>query len=189
MSVGAVSTYTLANVTKDVTVEAFFKLDSVTLTATSGPNGMIDPSGSVTVAMGSGMMYYFIPYRGYQVDSVYIDGVYNPQAVIDAGYTFERVKENGNIHVTFVSMLSITQSENDNIIAYGNNGQIWVKNPDMKTFKQIAVYDISGRMVGQYQSAADNLIILDTSLPKGIYIVRMLMQDNSGIATKKVVIK
>ena len=189
VSVGAVSTYTLTNITKDVTIEAFFKLDSVTLTATSGPNGKIDPSGSVTVAMGSGMMYYFIPYKGYQIDSVYIDGVYNPQAVIDAGYTFERVKENGSIHVTFASMLSIAQSENDNILVYSNNRQIWIKNPDMKTFKQVVIYDITGRIVGQYQSVADNIIVLDTYLPKGIYIVRMLMHDNSGMVTKKVVIQ
>ncbi len=189
VSVGAVSTYTLTNITKDVTIEAFFKLDSVTLTATSGPNGKIDPSGSVTVAMGSGMMYYFIPYKGYQIDSVYIDGVYNPQAVIDAGYTFERVKENGSIHVTFASMLSIAQSENDNILVYSNNRQIWIKNPDMKAFKQIVVYDITGRIVGQYHFVADNIIVLDTYLPKGLYIVRMLMQDNSGMVTKKVLIQ
>lgn len=189
VSVGAVSTYTLTNITKDVTIEAFFKLDSVTLTATSGPNGKIDPSGSVTVAMGSGMMYYFIPYKGYQIDSVYIDGVYNPQAVIDAGYTFERVKENGSIHVTFASMLSIAQSENDNILVYSNNRQIWIKNPDMKAFKQVVIYDITGRIVGQYHFVADNIIVLDTYLPKGLYIVRMLMQDNSGMVTKKVLIQ
>lgn len=189
VSVGAVSKYRLTNITKDVTIEAFFKLDSVTLIASAGPNGKINPSGSITIAMGSGMMYYFIPYRGYQIDSVYINGIYNPQAVIDAAYTFERVKENGTIHVTFASMLSIAQSENDNVFVYSNNRQIWIKNPEMKAFKQIAIYDITGRIVGQYHSMTDNVIVLDTYLPKGIYIVRMLSQDDKAILTKKVVIK
>lgn len=189
ISVGAVSSYKLTHITKDVMVEAFFKLDSVTLTATAGPNGQINPSGTVTVAMGSGMMYAFFPYKGYQIDSVYVDGIYNPQAVIDAGYTFERVKENGNIHVTFASTLSIALSKNDNIHVYAANRQIRIKNPDMKAFKQIAVFDITGRMVGNYSYTANDMIILDTCLPKGIYIVRMLLQDNSGMVTKKVVIK
>ena len=109
--------------------------------------------------------------------------------MIDAGYTFERVKENGSIHVTFASMLSIAQSENDNILVYSNNRQIWIKNPDMKAFKQVVIYDITGRIVGQYHFVADNIIVLDTYLPKGLYIVRMLMQDNSGMVTKKVLIQ
>ena len=53
VSVGAVSTYSFANVTQNHTIQASFAINTHTIAATAGANGSISPPGSVTVNHGS----------------------------------------------------------------------------------------------------------------------------------------
>ena len=64
VSVGAVSTYTFADVGADHTIEASFAVDTFTIAASAGLNGSIAPSGSSTVAYGDDLTLHHHPGRG-----------------------------------------------------------------------------------------------------------------------------
>ena len=102
VSVGAVTTYTFANVTSNQTIAATFKVTVVTptytITASSGANGTISPSGISTVTSGASKVYTITPSAGYQVDTVNVNGV-SVGAVTT--YTFANVTANQTIAATF----------------------------------------------------------------------------------------
>jgi hypothetical protein len=92
------TSYTFSNVVANHSIYAKFMIDMFQIFATSGPNGMIEPSGNVMVAYGSDQSFLFVPNQGYYVDSVYVEGSYigNPST-----YTFYGVTAPHTIHVTF----------------------------------------------------------------------------------------
>ncbi|MBA4312453.1 MAG: hypothetical protein C0417_07465 [Chlorobiaceae bacterium] len=92
------TSYTFSNVTANHSIHAKFMIDMFQIAATSGPNGLIEPAGNVMVAYGSDQLFTFFSYKGYYVDSVFVDGSYvgNPTS-----YTFSSVTAPHSIHVTF----------------------------------------------------------------------------------------
>lgn len=77
--------YTLSNITADHTVSVTFKLQTLTVTASAGANGAIDPDGVVSVDYGSGQLFTATPDPGYIVDQWFVDG----DAVQDGGMTYD----------------------------------------------------------------------------------------------------
>lgn len=73
-----------------------------TITATAGPNGTISPSGAVSVDYGFNQKFTFTPADNYLILDVLVDGVSKPAAVTAGEYTFQNVRANHTIHVTFV---------------------------------------------------------------------------------------
>lgn len=69
-----------------------------TITATAGSGGVITPEGNVVVETGTSRTFVFTPNQRYLVSSVFVDGV-NQGSIIS--YTFNTVKTNHTIHVTF----------------------------------------------------------------------------------------
>ena len=69
-----------------------------TITATAGANGHIDPSGDLIVEEGSGQTFTIIPYAGYQVADVLVDGV---SAGAVTTYTFTNVTSGHTISAAF----------------------------------------------------------------------------------------
>ncbi|MDT8272788.1 MAG: hypothetical protein RRA35_06315, partial [Desulfomonilia bacterium] len=90
----------------DKSITATFTLRTFTITASSGENGTIDPSGSTTVTYGSDQVFTFTPDTGYEVDTVTIDG----QATTVTGntYTFTNVTADHTIGVTFKVLVEET---------------------------------------------------------------------------------
>jgi hypothetical protein len=88
-----------------------------TITATSGPNGSISPSGEVTVEEGASAMFSFVANSGYHIDHIEING----QSVNPLGaqsYTFTSVNRDHTIAVFFsATSHSITATA-------GSNGSI-----------------------------------------------------------------
>ena len=74
VSVGAVTSYTFANVIADHTISATFAIDTLRITTSAGANGQISPSGTVTVNYGSDQSFTIIPNSGYIVGSLTVDG-------------------------------------------------------------------------------------------------------------------
>jgi len=75
-----------------------------TITASSGVNGSISPTGDVLVESGANKDFVMTPDAGYEIDTVEVDGVATLEyiKVGDVGtYTFTAVKSNHNINVTF----------------------------------------------------------------------------------------
>ena len=118
-SVGAVSSYTLSNITANHTVSATFAATptSYSLTASAGANGSISPSGSVAVKSGANQTFSFTPATGYKVSSVLVDGTAVTAA---SSYTFTNVTASHTISVSFApatNTCTITASA-------GSNGSI-----------------------------------------------------------------
>ncbi|MDM8525995.1 hypothetical protein QUF80_21690, partial [Desulfococcaceae bacterium HSG8] len=70
-------TYTLGNITGDVSVAVTFKEKQVvtyTVTATAGPGGTISPSGEVTVKEKSEIIFKITPDPGYEIERLLADG-------------------------------------------------------------------------------------------------------------------
>jgi len=99
-SVGAVSSFTLSNISASHTVSATFSAQSTqcTITASAGSNGSISPSGSVTVSAGASQTFAITPATGCKVSSVVIDGT--SVGAVNT-YTFSDVTANHTISATF----------------------------------------------------------------------------------------
>ncbi|WP_028323900.1 InlB B-repeat-containing protein [Desulfatirhabdium butyrativorans] len=72
-----------------------------TITATAGDHGSINPSGSVSVERGNDKAFTIKPDTDYQVSSLLVDG--SPTSISETGgtYTFNNVKKDHTIAVTF----------------------------------------------------------------------------------------
>ena len=109
-SVGAVTSYTFTNVTANHTIAASFEVDVAvthTITATSGANGSITPSGTVTVNDGANQAFSISPAGGYHVAGVLVDGS-SVGAV--TSYTFTNVTANHTIAASFEVDVAVTHT-------------------------------------------------------------------------------
>jgi hypothetical protein len=102
-SVGAVSTYTFTNVTKNSTISATFAEGTSTfsITTNAGPNGSISPAATQTVASGADATFTVTPAAGYYLDTLTVNG----SAVAVDGrattYVFKNVTADQTIAATF----------------------------------------------------------------------------------------
>jgi len=70
-----------------------------TITASAGDNGEIIPAGDVIVRHGYDQTFTFVPYEGYHVSTIKVEGV--DETVYAESYTFLGVTEDHTIHVDF----------------------------------------------------------------------------------------
>jgi hypothetical protein len=100
VSVGAVTSYTLNNVTTNHTISVTF-IATYTITASAGSNGSISPLGTVMVNSGANQAFTITPASGgYTVSDVLVDGS-SVGAV--TSYTFSNVTANHTISASFVT--------------------------------------------------------------------------------------
>ncbi len=118
------SSYTFSSVTANRTIRATFKLYQYTITASSGSNGSLSPSGNVVVNYGSNQTFTFTPNTGYYVDSLIVDGVQQTSA---SSYIFNSVTANHTIRVTFSNQYTLT------IIISGGGGTV-TQSPKYSTY-------------------------------------------------------
>jgi hypothetical protein len=131
--------YTVANITRDYTLNAQFVLDQYTLNASSGAYGSITPTGTKTVFGHDSQTYVFIPDEGYEVARVLVDG--NNIGCIPS-YTMASIVSDHVIRVEFIQKPQITaeagihgQIEPQGIIdAHNGDYQLFLIKPD-KGFK------------------------------------------------------
>ena len=113
-SVGAVSSYTFSNVKANHTIAATFATATIsgfTITASTGINGSISPSGTTTVSSGGSQAYAITPNIGYYTVSVTVDGTVMASNLGGYNYTFSNVTANHTISATFgVSTYTIAAS-------------------------------------------------------------------------------
>jgi hypothetical protein len=111
-SIGAVTTYTFENITEDHILHATFAINTYTITATAGNNGITDPAGEVVAEYGASQTFAITPNEGYHVEDVLVDGE-SIGAVTT--YTFENITEDHTLHATFViNTYTITATAGDN---------------------------------------------------------------------------
>ncbi len=100
VSVGAVSNYTFTNVTANHSIQAFFALQTYTITASAGANGSISPSGNVVVNHGASQSFTVTPNAGFFISDVHVDSV---SVGVVTSYTFINVTANHTIQAFFVA--------------------------------------------------------------------------------------
>jgi len=89
----------------------YIKVVPFKITASSGSNGSISPSGSVDVSYGSSKTFTFTPNNCYEISQVLVNGVANTTAKANGYHTFSNVTANQTISVTFAQKsYSITAS-------------------------------------------------------------------------------
>lgn len=130
---------------------------SYTITATSGPNGSISPSGEVNVTEGGSATFSFAADSGYQIDRIEIDG----QSVNPLGaqsYTFSSVNQDHTIAVVFSSTAhSITATAGTNG-SISPSGTVSVADGSSQTFtiSPNAHYHVAGLTVDGSPVTASN---------------------------------
>ena len=100
-SVGAVSTYTFANIAGNHTISATF---GHRITASAGNGGSISPSGAMTVLRGSSQTFTITPADGFEIANVLVDNV--PLGTVTS-YTFSSVTSHHTISASFNSLSSL----------------------------------------------------------------------------------
>src|SRR5207253_255438 len=113
-SVGAVASYTFANVASDHTIAASFAIDTHVLSATAGDHGSITP-GTVTVDCGSNQTFTVAADACYHIADVLVDGG-SIGAV--ASYTSSNVTADHTIAASFAidtHVLSATAGDHGSI--------------------------------------------------------------------------
>lgn len=82
----------------DKTITASFAIDTFFITATSGPNGTVTPTGVSPVTYGGSRSYAITANSGYLIDSLIVDGA---STTPQASYTFSNVTANHTIRGVF----------------------------------------------------------------------------------------
>jgi len=116
-----------------IAVKAPLPYRDYTITATTFGNASISPAGKMTVPGGTNAKFTFSAAAGYFIGSVVVDGVDQPQSVIDRGYyTFYDVKSNHTIQVfsrepKTAMTLKINVAEGRGYAEYSLNGTTFTK--------------------------------------------------------------
>jgi hypothetical protein len=125
---------------------ATFSIDSLTISATAGPNGTISPIGAVNVAYGASPLFTITPNSGYHNDSLIVDGTF---VGTGQSYQFFTVTRPHTIRVTFrANDFTITSSA-------GANGTILPLGAVGYSFGDSKTYNITPN--GGYQ--VDSVIV------------------------------
>ncbi|MFW5706346.1 MAG: T9SS type A sorting domain-containing protein [Bacteroidota bacterium] len=97
-SLGAMDSYLFENVQQDHTIHVVFGPAVLTLTASAGENGTIEPAGEVPVLYGQSQLFTMFPDEGYMVADVLVD---DESVGAVSEWFFENVTTDHTIHVTF----------------------------------------------------------------------------------------
>lgn len=116
-SVGAVSGYTLQNITENTTIVASFARNSsgttrYTITASAGAGGKISPSGSVRVSRNSDKTFTITANEGYVISDVLVD---DKSVGAVEKYTFEKVREKHTIEAVFALASGVADPEDTGV--------------------------------------------------------------------------
>ena len=102
-AMGALGSYTFANVTANHTIAATFKPNppaAFTITASAGPGGTISPAGAVSVPQGGSQTFTITAQAGYTIAAVTVDG--EAMGAVPT-CTFANVTGNHTISATFTA--------------------------------------------------------------------------------------
>jgi PKD repeat protein len=97
-AVGAVLSYEFKDVKASHTISVTFKQKTYTIRSSAGEHGSINPSGARVVAYGSDLRFTMTPDPGYGIEDVRVD---DQSVGTPASYTFENIRANHSIHVSF----------------------------------------------------------------------------------------
>jgi len=189
LSEGVITTYNFINVTEDHSIYASFVIDTLTITASAGENGTIDPSGTIYVLHGSDASFIITPDEHYHVADVNVDG-FGVGAV--EVYDFVNVTANHTIHAQFDFNIFIEEtSENfSDIIIYPNpaHDYFYLKYPEraIQAVLSLHIFDLSGRKIIDLPISSDENRVNLSDCKSGLYLIE-IVADNEVVATYKLI--
>ncbi|MDI9337785.1 MAG: glycine-rich protein [Alphaproteobacteria bacterium] len=108
--------YTIENITQDLNIMVVFGNKSVIILSTENEGGTIQPNGLIVLSYDTSQQFIYSPNRGYELDSVIINGTRNVDSL--SSYTFNNIRTNQMIRIIF-------KQQRFNIISSaGENGSI-----------------------------------------------------------------
>ena len=184
---------------EEVSVKAIYEAVPVTeysITATSGANGTLSPSGAVKVTAGSSQTFTISPSSGYVIDTLKVDGL---EVTAATSYTFSDVSANHTIEVTF-KQESQTPNPVDYDILDGANSS-WTQNSDGSlsirgsgAFSKFVEVKVDGTLVDAKNYSVkkgSTIVTLKTdylnTLSVGTHTFEILWTDGSASTTFTVV--
>jgi len=184
----AENSYNLVGVRSDHTLEVIFARNAYIITSSIDPidAGNITPYGTTVVNYGDDQTFNIMPFPGYQVVDVEVDGV--SQGAITT-YTFHHVDDNHTI-VAHLMTVGVEEAVADEVIAVWPNpveDVCHIRIPNRQGF-EIQLFDAQGRLQLRQRSDADELEIDLSGKPSGLYLLR-IVSDGRTVATRKVIRK
>jgi len=169
-------------VTGNRNLVANFAQNTHTIHATAGANGIITPSGTITVAHGANQSFSMIPDSDYEIQDVYIDG--NPVGPMTS-YTFTNVTTDHYIHVTFTNLVGIKENNDFATVIYPNP-TTGIVNIKCNEAAQVNVFNAFGQLLLTQSTNGNDQETIDISnLPNGIYLIQMI--GESVTSTKQII--
>ncbi|MHB8136020.1 MAG: InlB B-repeat-containing protein, partial [Anaerolineaceae bacterium] len=172
------------NVMANLSVTASFAIDTHTITASTGANGSISPTGVVTVNHGANQVFTITPATGYHVADVLVDSV-SVGAV--TSYTFTNVIANHTIAASFaIDTHTITASAgaNGSISPTGavtvNHGANQVFTITPATGYHVADVLVDGVSVGAVTSYTFNNVIANHTIAASFAINTHTISATAG---------
>ncbi len=123
-SIGAVSNYTITNVTSYHTIAASFAVNTCTITATAGTGGGISPSGAVPVTYGGNQTFTITANPFYRIYDVKVDG---GSVGVGSSYPFSNVTIDHTIAATFAPVWDLNNDHRCNISDVVKVGLLWMQ--------------------------------------------------------------
>ncbi len=170
-------------VTGNRNLVANFAQNTHTIHASAGANGIITPSGTITVAHGANQSFSMIPDSDYEVQEVYIDG--NPIGAMTS-YTFTNVTADHYIHVTFTHVDAIDENNSFTINVYPNptSGEITLEGEGLN---HVRIVNAFGQTVYNAKVESEQVRIDLSNVAKGIYM--MHIEAEGGQTVRKIVVE
>ncbi|MFH1378510.1 MAG: pre-peptidase C-terminal domain-containing protein, partial [Planctomycetota bacterium] len=184
---GAPASYVFNDVTADHTISATFRTSVVTthtIVSSCGPNGLISPRGTTTVAHGGSQSYLMTPATGYRVADVLVNGTSVGALTV---YTFTNVTANRTISVTFepnVLTVTATAGSGGVVSPAGSTACAWQSNLSLtiepNPGHMILDVLVDGTSVGPVSTYAFQSIEADHSLEALFTQIQYAITASSG---------
>ncbi len=176
--------YTFTNVVQDHTITATFELiplNTYTIIATYGPNGIISPVGTVSVTEGHNQTFQLIPDEGYHIESLTVDDEDAMLDIFNMSYTFYNVNANHVINVTFTRDDAVDEYTAGSLSVYPNpnNGMFSIDFNGVEGDATYELIDARGAIIESHDISVTNgeTMIFDHNLYPGAYFVRIITAD------------
>ncbi len=118
------------------------------ISASTGSNGTISPSGSVSVGKNGTQKFTFVPATNCWLDSLIVDGINRPDSIPGKSYTFTNVNEPHTIRAVYdANIITATAAANGSISPSGatikapNSSQIYTITPSTNYFLDSLIVD------------------------------------------------
>ncbi len=138
----------------NMTVTATFIQSTFVITASTGANGTISPSGEVNVNYGASQIFTITPNTGYHIDSVFVDNIYVGNLPID---TISNVTANHSISAKFaINQYTLT-------IQLNGSGTVLL-NPNQSTYSYGASVQLTAKAA---TGSGEQIVKPQLPAPKG----------------------